>query len=97
MKVVTTDVVCGAYLVSRGGTLDKLEVGQGYTGPVGLFVVRGPGPEVLAWEREYRRWARQVSTRRFQAALQALDATMRARVDALLATVSRRDDGTQPR
>lgn len=70
MKVVTKDLYEGAYLLARGGRVEKIEVDRSRARPSVFFILAGE--EVLAWEREFRSGQAMVEVRLFKASMMFL-------------------------
>lgn len=54
MRVLTTDVFCGSWLVTRGGRLVEVLVDQRSGRPSGTFVLEGP-EDLLGAQEAYSR------------------------------------------
>jgi len=67
MKVVTTDLYCGAYLLSTGGALEEIKVDRGRRRPSVLFVFSGE--DVVLRQREFSSGQAVVNLARFKASM----------------------------
>ena len=66
--MVTTDLYCGAYLLSTGGALEEIKVDRGHRRrPSVLFVFSGE--DVLARQREFSSGQAVVNLARFKASM----------------------------
>lgn len=67
MKVVTNDLYCGAYILSKGGALEEIKVNRNKIRPTVLFIFTGP--DVFNLQKEFISGKANVNLKDFKASM----------------------------